>query len=257
MISLYEQFKSMLNEELLCHTLNPDRAAEHIQTDLYLIHKEGFAEGDVRIDIHHGNIIVDLVNMGYTRDRVEHILTSVYATGFYIAQFFLSTPHITDRLFVNDEEFLSKFESIPEKIMRFRLVCVPKWDNATVVPEPPIYHVTRTDCLEQVLREGLCPKCSKKKKEFHPPCVYLCLTMDSTKRMIRQMSTLDFVNGRKPCLGYAILEVDLSKTQTSNFRGEEDGVILYKDRHSEGIFTYDNIPPKCLSLVEIVETLRP
>jgi len=183
-------------------------------------------------------------NNVYDYENILKILSSIFSTGYFISQYFLTTEKFNDKLILDEYEFLKywnkpnykKFKKYEKEIIYFKLKCEPKWDlefkNVTKI----IYHVTNSENVESIMKNGLLPS-SGKKKGYHPERVYFC----KNKKDIEQMKyNLNLFSKSDLCL----LEIDTTNLNVLGFDGKEHSVVFYKDENSNGIYTYDMIKPE-------------
>lgn len=98
-----------------------------------------------------------------------------------------------------------------------------------------VYHITNENNLAKILKYGLYSK-SKNKKVIHPERIYFTINND-----INELSKLG--NELYPNSDYVILKVDLNKNNFKCRLFVDPAYSIY------GCFTYENINPKCISII--------
>lgn len=95
------------------------------------------------------------------------------------------------------------------------------------------YHAASTKKVPKILRQGLVPKSSDPMRKNAPSRIYLCKEINEV--------LFDAVRGDDK---YEIFKVDLSSMK--------DKIKVYKDNLAidDSVYTYDYIPPQCLSIIE-------
>lgn len=101
------------------------------------------------------------------------------------------------------------------------------------------YHAANERKVSKILRQGLIPKSSDPMRKGAPSRIYLC-------KEINQV-LFDSVRGDD---NYEIFKVDLSSIK--------DKIKVYKDNlaSEDSVYTYDYIPPQCLSIIEKPSDIR-
>lgn len=106
-----------------------------------------------------------------------------------------------------------------------------------------LYHLTNDRYIDKILTKGLIPRHQNKIEYNHPDRVYLAKipfkNMGFVKQMYNTMKNKDDVNK------LYVLKIDLSKCEDKRF---------FKDNIApNGIFTYENIPPKAISIYKEID----
>lgn len=247
MKDIYDYYRFSINE-LLYHTLDPNSAERKIYDDLLLIRRDGLVWGEIVFEHHDGQITIHITNHKYTKDQIMAVLCSIYATGYFVARFGVSTPRIQDRIILKEDEFLKLFDPDSKKrVVRFSFQCEPRWGDPSIIPPPTLYHIAPTSRIPKIIRTGLQPRSSGARRASHPNRLYLCMNQEDTLPMARRMSFSDFVS-RRYTGGHDLLAVDTTGLNTT----------FYQDPHSTGVYTYDNIPPeKIINLGRILDSSVP
>jgi len=238
MDELYEYYK--LNE-FLNHTLDIEKAIKNIHTDLFLINKNMLYDSDVVFDIDGKKLIINFLNKNYKVDDLKKIISSILSTGYFVSQYFLSTNKIENYLIIDDNMFFKEFSN--KDIIKFELICEPKFLDNIVNLENKIYHISNEIYKNDILYNGLCPKCSKRKKSYHPERIYFCTNKKDIQQMLNSIKFIDMMN-TKNVKDYIVFEIDTKNLKTNNFSGDVVDVVFYKDPNSDGVYTYENISPK-------------
>ena len=107
-----------------------------------------------------------------------------------------------------------------------------------------VYHLTNDYYIEKILKNGLAPK-TKNKIENHPDRVYVAKEKNISKNFIRQMFLYMKNYKFKPIKYIYLLKIDLSKCEDKRF--------FLDPSAPDGMFTYENIPPQCISIEEKID----
>ena len=102
-----------------------------------------------------------------------------------------------------------------------------------------LYHLTNDIYINKILKFGLVPK-SKNKIENHPERVYVTKKRKMNIRFILQM--FNKMQHQDIIKTLYIIKIDLSKCEDKRFFWDPSAL--------NGMFTYENIPPQCISIVE-------
>lgn len=102
-----------------------------------------------------------------------------------------------------------------------------------------LYHLTNDIYIDKILKNGLVPK-SKNKIEYHPERVYLTKKRKMSFRFISQMFSK--MKHNEFIKKLYIVKVDLSKCEDKRF--------FWDPSAPNGMFTYENIPPQCITIEE-------
>lgn len=105
-----------------------------------------------------------------------------------------------------------------------------------------LYHLTNDICIDKILKFGLIPK-TKNKIEYHPERIYVTKKRKMSLRFISQMFNKMAHNNIIKTL--YILKIDLSKCEDKRF--------FWDPSAQNGMFTYENIPPQCISIEEEID----
>jgi len=157
----------------------------------------------------------------------------------------------------NDKNMINRFKYdydqinniiMSKKIIGIDIVCEKKFDDEVKnIRLNKIYHVCKEQNIEKILKIGLYSK-SKKRISNHPDRIYLCTDIQCCDDLIKRFKMNDLIN-ELPEQRYKILEIDISKLK-SDFLESNKEIIFRKDPNmtKNGIYTYDNIPPKYIKI---------
>lgn len=137
--------------------------------------------------------------------------------------------------FVFDERYLSnEFLNI---IIRFESKYEDGlYKNDLEIPEYA-YHLSPNNKRDKILKNGLCPK-SYNRKTKHPDRLYLFYDIDDYKDLLKGLIFNDQMKG----IGR---DYDLYKIKMNS------KMIIHSDpNYNRGFYTYDNISPKDIELIE-------
>lgn len=102
-----------------------------------------------------------------------------------------------------------------------------------------LYHLTNNYYIDKILKIGLTPK-TKNKIEKHPDRVYVTKKKNMSDKFIKQMYKFMTNHKNKPISKLYILKIDLSKCEDKRF--------FWDPSAPNGMFTYENISPQCISI---------
>ena|ERR1035437_1642969 len=253
MEKLHDYYKFQLNE-LLKHTMKTYDAQLHIITDIFLINKNEITDGDFQLYFQGDKMIIELKNK-YSYEQILAILSSIFSTGYIVAQYFISTDTLKNNLVLDDTEFLKywktpkykKYSKYIKNITDIRMICEPKWNN-TVKMASNIYHITTHNRTEDILKSGILPK-SGKKRGYHPERIYFSKNIKDVSQVLKEMMITNKINGGK-IESYDLLEIDTNNLKSIGFDKKQYDIVFYEDPNSSGIYTYDRIPPENIKLIE-------
>ena len=108
-----------------------------------------------------------------------------------------------------------------------------------------LYHLTNDYYIDKILKNGLSPR-AKNKIERHPDRIYVTKQNKMSNGFIKHM--LSFMKNylNKPIKYLYILKIDLSKCEDKRF--------FWDPSAQNGMFTYENIPPHCISIIQEIDT---
>lgn len=159
-----------------------------------------------------------------TPEITKELLSIIETSGYFIA----SAGAFDYR--VKDKNQIQHYLLNNKKI---NISIEPNFDTKVNFEGDYLYHTTEKKYLEKILLKGLIPK-SKNTRSFYPERIYLSPDIKYMKSIQQQLNT-----DKKG--DYVFLKID-------NFKG----LSLYKDvRFKGGFYTYDNISPKYIKVVEI------
>lgn len=102
-----------------------------------------------------------------------------------------------------------------------------------------VYHLTNDYYINKILKNGLVPK-TKNKIENHPDRVYVTKKKNMNNKFILQMYKYMKNHTYKKIKKLYILKIDLSKCEDKRF--------FWDPSAPNGMFTYENIPPQCITI---------
>ena len=246
MKSILSYYKFKLNE-LLFNTMSLEQTINHITTNIFELNNNEMQIGDFTLDYEGRFMIINLKNKYQDLDKIYAILSTIYSTGYFISQYFVSTDLMKNYLLKSEEDFIKNIKD--KKIAEFTFKCESKHDKSINVPDK-IYHITPTINTQTILKYGLLPS-SGKKKGFHPHRNYFCLSIsdvDGMNNSINLQSQIIRYKISKDPLQFDLLEIDTTNLKSVGFNGEEYNIQFWKDENSNGIWTFDLIPPHKIKL---------
>lgn len=109
-----------------------------------------------------------------------------------------------------------------------------------------LYHLTNDYYIDKILKNGLSPKSHKKMEKEHPNRIYLGIRkMGIDSKFTKQMYSKMRNHLNHPIEKLYVLKIDLSKCEDKRF--------YYDHFTPAGIFTHENIPPQCISIIEEID----
>ena len=171
-------------KELLFNTMTPTQTEHHIVSDIFSINNNSIQVGDFSLYFNGRFLIIELKNnyIDYKKinlDKIYAILTSIYSTGYFISQYFMTNDNFMENIVKSEDEFIKNIKN--KNIISFKFKCEPKTDLEVKVPDK-IYHITLSKNTENILKNGLLPS-SGKKKSYHPHRNYFCLDINYVNDM--------------------------------------------------------------------------
>ena len=170
------------------------------------------------------------------KNQAEFILRLIANYGYFVSEY--KKENLIDEY--EENNFINIIFGSKEKI-NITFYIEPKFDLKVTIPEF-VYHATKTEYLEKILKSGLFPK-SKCKISYHPPRIYFSNTPDNATSFARFVKSGHFKE-------MTILKIDTKKIKsdppyigTKRFDFE-----LYRDPNypTKGFYTLDNIPPNSI-----------
>ena len=240
MKKILNYYKCQLNE-LLYHTMTPTQTIHKITTDIYSLNDNKISTGDYNLYFNGRLMILELKNH-YNLNEIYAILTSIYSTGYYISQYYLSKNNIKNYLIKSEENFIKEIKN--KDILKIKFVCEPKEDLTVEDLPEKIYHITLKEYSNDILKNGLLPS-SGKKKGFHPHRNFFIKSLkdiDNMKNSIHYQNVITKHKLDNKELKYEILEIDTKNLKSKGFNGNEYNIVFYNDENSNGIYTHDSIP---------------
>jgi hypothetical protein len=229
---LSEFNKELLNEGLI-NSINYDKAIQKISDLIKKYNLEGncfLYEGKDRIELD-----INDDNIYHKKDFYSEFMQLLNLLGYYIANYKLNK---NDEEFVNGEisfEFFIKNKPILFLNKKYDIVIYNKklGKADTNMPEY-LFHVTLPKHLDKIEKSGLVAK-SKRQIQNHPERIYLFSGVDGCYDYIEYKKMNDYI----------ILKINVKSLYN---------LKLYEDPKYtpdvEAFYTYDNIPPFSLKIIE-------
>lgn len=251
MKEIFDYYKFQLYERLTS-TMTPDEAKDHIITDIFNLNEDELSYNDFKLFFNERFMILELKNK-YDYNQILYILSSVFATGYFVSQYFIDSNNITNFLIKDEKEFLKYWKKPKYKnpnkynknITSFKLKCEPKWDNSLKI-KSDIYHLTNSNNTDTILKYGLLP-ISGKKKSYHPERIHFSLNEEDSDKILVNLKREDRLRGLNN--NYDLLKINISNLKSKDFLNNSYDVVFYKDSNSDGIYTYDRILPENISVI--------
>jgi hypothetical protein len=237
---ILDYYKYQLSE-LLLNTLSPHDAISKITEDVIIINKFEYDNDIFNFDVKGNNLILLFKNVDYNKKEIMAILSSIYSTGYFISQYYLSKKEIKNKLIKSEDEFI---ENINNEIIDFKMICEPKHNKVFSNIPKHIYHITDSKNSKTILKNGLLPSSKKKKSDF-PHRNHFLLNINY-RDIVNNFKFLDKINNKKK--NYDLLEINVSNLKSKNFKGEIYDIVFYEDPNSKGIYSYDLIRPNNIKL---------
>jgi hypothetical protein len=169
-------------------------------------------------------------------DTLIHVVEWItHLFGYYPSYVWLENKLGKKNYFKYNEKYVSN--SYAKIKIRFEAKYNDKsYKNDIVVPNMA-YHLTPQKNKENILRNGLIPK-RKNRKSTHPDRIYFFYNLNNYNILLDSLKQSDYMNG--DVFDYLLLEVKLS----------EDNIIHTNPNYINGVFTYDNINPKNIKILQ-------
>lgn len=171
--------------------------------------------------------------------ELEHFFDSY---GWYPAGIFDKN----NRFYNYSEDVVKYFQNRKNIKIAFE----PKYNQEVVPTTTTLYHATPDYSLDKIQFEGLSPK-TKSKLSTHPGRIYLLegFTEEYTSQDLAR--TLHRTDRRRSLIEeMVILEVDVKKLTNHTFYRDPNFFL------ASAVWTYDNIPPSAIRVVERVKYLK-
>jgi hypothetical protein len=152
--------------------------------------------------------------------------------GYFVSHIKVLYQNLFEYTFPWDRDLIIKdceSKSVAEMTFYFE----PMWFGVEEIEDKTMYHVTRTKHVDSILLKGLCPR-THSKIVYHPSRIYMYSDIGSAKNIVKRASFKKDYKGE-----HTILKITLSDSQT-----------VYKDPNSNGFYTYKNIHPNQIEVIE-------
>lgn len=203
--------------------------------------------GDLIIDIN-----TDKLSEKYTTARIVRISLSKNCDIFNIDSqktFTLNNSDLSNKI-TNVLEFHNYYITLIYFYENENVIILePKQtENATefVKKQRYVYHITRKDNIQNILKKGLCPKVKKNDDEYryryYTERVFLIVNSENIKSDITHV-----INDLNLWKDYAILKIDISKLN----------ITYWWDDASRGntVYTVESIHPKFIEVIDNIDNI--
>ncbi len=193
-------------------------------------HKDQFVSNKER-----GTMEVQILN--FSDEEIKNLISKVGLIGYFFSQILVysrqenSTHNYADKVYSEDE--LWKILGEREKYNGIILCIQGKFVEEVKNPYM-LFHVTRKDLLDKIMRVGLIPK-SKSKKAHHPERIYFARTVPLAEVLMEELQK--YTGGE-----YVILRIEARSLKNVKFYNDPD---FWK----AGVFTLDNVPKEVISVL--------
>lgn len=163
--------------------------------------------------------------------------------GYFPSRFHVTRTGGRTRFFSYDKDTLEE-ELSKSSVTEVRIRYEAKYDDGQLRNDHPVpdflYHLTPDSNVGKILKSGLIPR-SEKRASAHPDRIYLFVDpMTEKSVLLRGLRANDLLKGITRT--YSLVRVDLRKRKD---------VVLHTDpNYLPGFYTYDNIAPYTLEVVE-------
>jgi hypothetical protein len=203
------------------------------------------------IKIDKNKINIDLQDGLFTVNGYMKFLILINNLGYYICKMCVYNslgsknikPETFKKTFLNDVYL--------KNITRYDFTLEPKFDITHKLKMNVLYHVTESKYIDKILKNGLIAK-TKNTLSDYPERIYFVYNLNDANQYIKVKNAyyLRVINSTKPenrhkfpSIEYKILEITLP---------DNNDLIFYNDPNftDKGIYTYDNINPKFIKILE-------
>ena len=230
----FSQFVGNTRIEVPKMELLPTKDIQYVKEQLKSLQSQYFEKEP---DIQNDQMLV----LTYSVDKktnLTNILTELkkelYINGRYMSRcIFIKNEDVTKFPYNNIEEVVEKVNSHLNKYDNFSLevYSLPNFSMESDYKGKDLYHITSKDRVESILKNGLICK-NEKKSHNNFPRIYLTNTVDDSKRFENKL--------------HELFNTDTVQLYIDN---ENLKLKLYKDPEWYcGLFTYENIPAKYISI---------
>jgi len=229
----YDNFVINMNEGLI-HTYS-------IKTSIRILTNKisSFGIKNFRISNYEERTIVIVIESLFFNIDLDVLINIINMLGYFpsIFNFYDKNETFIDSIKyenINNEKkynkFIKEFKEKLEKSYNFEIQIESKFNQIVNKPDK-VFHLTRIENLDKILKIGLVSK-SNSKIAYHPSRIYFGFEADVVKNL-----SFQFGKGE-----YVLLEIDLIKIN----------IKLYNDPdfYENGCYTIDNIPPKCIKIID-------
>lgn len=193
-------------------------------------HKDQFVSNKER-----GTMEVQI--LGFNDNEIKNLVSKVNLIGYFFSQILVSpkqensASNYVDKVYSESElwKILGEREKYNGIILCIQGKFVEEVKNPYI-----LFHVTRKDLLDKIMRVGLVPK-SKSKKAYHPERIYFARTVPLAEALMEELQK--YTGGE-----YAILRIEAKNLKNVKFYNDPD---FWK----AGVFTLDNVPKEVISVL--------
>lgn len=205
----YKDNEDDLTKRMIEKGFNQEELIKQAQEDL-----DDFKYGDVFIFTDYN-----------TPEIANELLNLIESIGYFVSVFHLESDELEN---LKDK---TKIKEELEKSKRISIAIEPYFDDKVKFDGEYLYHTADSKTINKIMKHGLIPK-TKNTRSFYPKRVYLSPNlewMESIKQQLKGDKQGDYVD-----------------LKIKNF----EGLSLYKDvRFNGGFYTYDNIHPKYIEVI--------
>ena len=232
MIKNYTEFNKFVNDvsEGLIKTYPINTTNRLIGKELSKL-KVQFKTG---IDYDTNTLFIKCVSKSILIDNIINIFSQINSCGYFISHFdFYDINDINVESIKYkeiDSNYIKQLEVELNKSYYIQITVESKFNN--IIDNSKIYyHLTEAKNVDKILKIGLITK-SKSKKTYHSDRIYLGKDLINVKNLARQFSDGDYT-----LLKIIIENVDIKFYDDPDLTGY-------------GVYTYENISPECIKLIE-------
>lgn len=162
-------------------------------------------------------------------NHLEYIEHEMRTLGYYFS-YFNCYKKIGRKGFpwIDINDYVEKTKNVENVEILFE----SKFDKKLEYVPEKLFHSTLISKISKIKKNGLSPKFDIRSGHNHPERVYLSLSYSNCLNILKQKKLRDKLEGYKQ--EYCIIEID-----TTNL----NGLVLYKDPNSKGVYTYNHFNP--------------
>lgn len=225
----YKNFLTRIDEGLITtHDLNKS---------INIIEREMVHSPSYKINIYDNNTFSIYFDTIPKIEFIDYLFDIINNLGYYSTSLKIwNNKDLINFFSMPDDE--SKLIGLLNNRKHVEFYFDSKFDKIIKIPDK-LYHTTLLRKKSKILKNGLSPKTNNRKNK-HPERIYFDFLLNNSINTANSLIKNDILKNKEK-LEYCILEINTN-----------DIIKVYKDPHSKGCYTYDNIKPNNIIDLKIV-----